>query len=181
MEGKPRRIIFPPVRPSPQGALCSNLQRIRPPNEHYFGADSFGMSPADRRYIFCRQTSSLLQDNARHLSFALRPCADHSWCRNLGVALTNAGDQRQHTRNNCANRGTVDGGGVLLVENRLLRDALADKENDLEIVGACGFPALCLEQLVRAAADVIIIDSFTYNPAGGFLRRLRDEGQACRD
>jgi two-component system, NarL family, response regulator LiaR len=62
----------------------------------------------------------------------------------------------------------------LLVENRLLRDALAkvlDKKNELETVGACAFPALNLEQLVRSAPDVIIIDSFTSTLHGEFLRQ----------
>ena len=71
----------------------------------------------------------------------------------------------------------------LLVENRLLRDALAkllDNKNDLEIVGACGFSALCLGELVRAAPDVIMIDSFTSTLHGEFLRRLRDELQSLK-
>jgi two-component system, NarL family, response regulator DevR len=71
----------------------------------------------------------------------------------------------------------------LLVENRLLRDALAkllDKKNDLEIVGACAFSALWLEQLVRVAPDVIIIDSFTSTVHGEFLRQLRDELQSLK-
>jgi DNA-binding NarL/FixJ family response regulator len=71
----------------------------------------------------------------------------------------------------------------LLVENRLLRDALAkllDNKNDLEIVGACGFSALCLGELVRAAPDVIMIDSFTSTLHGEFLRRVRDELQSLK-
>jgi two-component system, NarL family, response regulator LiaR len=71
----------------------------------------------------------------------------------------------------------------LLVENRLLRDALAkvlDKKNELETVGACAFPALNLEQLVRSAPDVIIIDSFTSTLHGEFLRQLRDELQSLK-
>ena len=71
----------------------------------------------------------------------------------------------------------------LLVENRLLRDVLSkvlDKKNDLEIVGACAFSALCLDELVRAAPDVIIIDSFTSTLHGEFLRRLRDELQTLK-
>jgi DNA-binding NarL/FixJ family response regulator len=47
-------------------------------------------------------------------------------------------------------------------------------------MGACAFSALCLEQLVRAAPDVLIIDSFTSTQHGEFLRRLKDELQALK-
>jgi hypothetical protein len=51
----------------------------------------------------------------------------------------------------------------LLVENRLLRDALAkvlDKKAGLEIMGACAFSALCLEQFGR----LLTCSSLTHLP-----------------
>jgi len=52
----------------------------------------------------------------------------------------------------------------VLAQNRLLREALArilDKKNDLTVVGASALSPLSLEQIIEAAPDVLVIDSFT--------------------
>jgi NarL family two-component system response regulator LiaR len=52
----------------------------------------------------------------------------------------------------------------LLAENRLLREALVrifNKKNDIEMVGACGFTPLAVEEIAAASPDVLLMDSFT--------------------
>jgi two-component system, NarL family, nitrate/nitrite response regulator NarL len=62
----------------------------------------------------------------------------------------------------------------LLAQNRLLREALArmlDKKNDLTVVGSCALSALSMEQIVEAAPDILVMDSFTsVGPNREFVR-----------
>jgi DNA-binding NarL/FixJ family response regulator len=65
----------------------------------------------------------------------------------------------------------------LLAQNRLLREALArvlDKKNDLTVVGACALSPLSMEQIVAAAPDVLVMDSFTTaGPNREFVREAQ--------
>jgi DNA-binding NarL/FixJ family response regulator len=65
----------------------------------------------------------------------------------------------------------------LLAQNRLLREALArvlDKKNDLTVVGACALSSLTLEQIIEAAPDVLVMDSFTTaGPNRDFVRQAQ--------
>jgi len=65
----------------------------------------------------------------------------------------------------------------VLAQNRLLRDALArvlDKKSDLSVVGACAFTPPCLEQIVDATPDVLVVDAFTASGANkSFLREAQ--------
>jgi DNA-binding NarL/FixJ family response regulator len=50
----------------------------------------------------------------------------------------------------------------ILAENRLLREALTrilSKKNDIQVVGACAFAPDVVEQVCRAAPDVLLSDS----------------------
>ena len=52
----------------------------------------------------------------------------------------------------------------LLAQNRLLREALSrilSKKSDLEVVGSCALSPDSLEQILSAAPDILVIDSFT--------------------
>lgn len=56
----------------------------------------------------------------------------------------------------------------LLAQNRLLREALSrilSKKNDLEVVGSCALSGDSMQEIVSAAPDVLVIDSFTTNLA----------------
>ena len=65
----------------------------------------------------------------------------------------------------------------LLAQNRLLREALArvlDKKNDLTVVGACALSPLSMEQIIEAAPDVLVMDSFTTaGPNREFVREAQ--------
>ena len=65
----------------------------------------------------------------------------------------------------------------LLAQNRLLREALArvlDKKNDLAVVGACALSPFSMEQIVEAAPDVLVMDSFTTaGPNREFVREAQ--------
>src|ERR1700686_3294118 len=65
----------------------------------------------------------------------------------------------------------------LLAQNRLLREALArvlDKKNDLAVVGACALSPFSMEQIVEAAPDVLVMDSFaTAGPNREFVREAQ--------
>jgi len=56
----------------------------------------------------------------------------------------------------------------LLAQNRLLREALArilSKKTDIEVVGSCALSSDSLKEIVSAAPDVLVMDSFTTNLA----------------
>jgi len=65
----------------------------------------------------------------------------------------------------------------LLAQNRLLRDALSkilSKKNDIAVVGCCALSGESLQEIVAAAPDVLVIDSFTTNLAHvEFVREVR--------
>src|SRR5882672_6038002 len=65
----------------------------------------------------------------------------------------------------------------LLAENRLLREALArilDKKNDIAVTGSSALSALAMDQVMAAAADVLVLDSFTGSADHvGFLREVQ--------
>ena len=70
----------------------------------------------------------------------------------------------------------------LLAQNRLLRESLArimGKKSDVEVVGACAFSPSVLEEIVAAAPDVLLMDSFTSGLA--HLQFIREVQQAVRD
>ncbi|MBV9181801.1 MAG: response regulator transcription factor, partial [Acidobacteria bacterium] len=56
----------------------------------------------------------------------------------------------------------------LLAQNRLLREALSrilSKKNDLSVVGSCALSPDSMREILSAAPDVLVIDSFTTNLA----------------
>jgi two-component system, NarL family, response regulator LiaR len=56
----------------------------------------------------------------------------------------------------------------LLAQNRLLREALArilSKKNDLAVVGSCALSDDSLKEIISAAPDILVMDSFTTNLA----------------
>jgi DNA-binding NarL/FixJ family response regulator len=56
----------------------------------------------------------------------------------------------------------------LLAQNRLLREALSrilSKKSDLAVVGACALSGDSMREILSAAPDVLVIDSFTTNLA----------------
>jgi len=56
----------------------------------------------------------------------------------------------------------------LLAQNRLLREALArilSKKTDIAVVGSCALSSDSLKEIVSAAPDVLVMDSFTTNLA----------------
>jgi len=67
----------------------------------------------------------------------------------------------------------------LLAQNRLLREALSrvlEKKQDLTIVGACALSALSLEQIIKAAPDILVMDSIaTTGPNREFVRDAQRE------
>ena len=56
----------------------------------------------------------------------------------------------------------------LLAQNRLLREALSrilSKKSDLQVVGSCALSGDSMQEILSAAPDVLVIDSFTTNLA----------------
>jgi DNA-binding NarL/FixJ family response regulator len=67
----------------------------------------------------------------------------------------------------------------LLAQNRLLREALSrvlEKKQDLAIVGACALSPFSLEEIVKAAPDILVMDSIvTAGPNREFVREAQRE------
>src|SRR5580704_17216577 len=67
----------------------------------------------------------------------------------------------------------------LLAQNRLLREALSrvlEKKQDLAIVGACSLSPFSVEQVVKAAPDILVMDSIvTAGPNREFVRDAQRE------
>src|SRR5215831_16960550 len=65
----------------------------------------------------------------------------------------------------------------LLAQNRLLREALSkilSKKNDISVIGCSALSGESLQEIVAAAPDVLVIDSFTNNLAHvEFVREVR--------
>src|SRR5260370_25523341 len=65
----------------------------------------------------------------------------------------------------------------LLAQNRLLREALArilSKKTDIEGVGSCALSSDSLKEIVSAAPNVLVMDSFTTNLAHvAFVREVQ--------
>lgn len=56
----------------------------------------------------------------------------------------------------------------LVAQNRLLREALSRvlaNKSDIEVVGSCAVSPHCLQDILAAAPDILVIDSFTTGPA----------------
>ncbi len=67
----------------------------------------------------------------------------------------------------------------MVAQNRLLRESLIrllEKSGDIEVVGACPFSPLILDQIAKADPNVLLIDSFT--TTGSHLELIR-EAQRC--
>jgi DNA-binding NarL/FixJ family response regulator len=70
----------------------------------------------------------------------------------------------------------------LLAQNRLLREALSrilSNKNDVEVVGCCALSEDSLQEIVVAAPDVLVIDSFASNLA--HLEFVREVQQKLSD
>jgi DNA-binding NarL/FixJ family response regulator len=72
----------------------------------------------------------------------------------------------------------VSGASVfLLAQNRLLREALArilQKKTDISVGGSCSLSPTTMDQIMAAAPDVLVMDSFTTNLAQiEFLRGIQ--------
>ena len=67
----------------------------------------------------------------------------------------------------------------LLAQNRLLREALAKilgKKPDIAVVGSCVFSAQALDEVVKVAPDVLVMDSFGGGSAElGFLHEVKSQ------
>ena len=65
----------------------------------------------------------------------------------------------------------------LLAQNRLLREALSRvlaNKSDIVVVGSCAVSPNSLQEIVRAAADILVLDSFTTSHAHlDFIREVR--------
>lgn len=65
----------------------------------------------------------------------------------------------------------------LLAQNRLLREALAkvlSRKNDVEIVGSCAASANSVKEIVAAAPEVLVVDSFATSVAHlAFVREVQ--------
>lgn len=71
---------------------------------------------------------------------------------------------------------SVDGRATvfLLAQNRLLREALSkilSRKESLQVIGSCALSTGSLEDILRASPAVLVIDSFTMNPAQVHLVR----------
>jgi len=66
----------------------------------------------------------------------------------------------------------------LLVQNRLLREALArilSKKEDIRVVGSCAFSPDSSQEIIAAAPDILVMDSFTTNVAHiAFVREVQE-------
>ena len=67
----------------------------------------------------------------------------------------------------------------LLAQNRLLRAALSRvlaNKSDIEVVGSCALSLDCLQEIVTAAPDILVIDSFTTSHAHlDFVRQAQQD------
>jgi len=65
----------------------------------------------------------------------------------------------------------------LLAQNRLLREALSRilaNKSDIRVVGSCALSPDSLDEIIQAAPDVLVIDSFTTNLADvEFVRQVQ--------
>jgi DNA-binding NarL/FixJ family response regulator len=66
----------------------------------------------------------------------------------------------------------------LLVQNRLLREALAkilSKKDDIRVVGSCAFSPNSSQEIIAAVPDILVMDSVTTNFAHiAFVREVRE-------